>query len=422
MNYSECDEPVSLRRRRISLACAAATKAPVLFIDDACGLTTTGRDALSSVSGASIAKCCSNLAKKGFCVVAAAPGINADQGLHFSRCVVLCSRGEGGCDVAYDAPPKALLGEAFPCVPGKRKPSREAAWGDLEDDDLLPPSQGSFSALVQRDWACLVQDRERVGALYASPVFHAVWLGVAFAGQGRDDARATLYLCYGLLAAFTYPIPGSCGEELAFLKRAGTSATSCPWRRPCLANFGAVRAGPGLGYNLRGRRLSVEIILKPRPFSTAVLGCVGASILSRCIITAAACATNHADDVGAFVAASLLAWAGLFRFPRDFCGGWRGVSDADPLRWLLEAVAAPNSEAWRRRGGPTKRAMRGPLWVITRRPTAAGAVFVTGAVALVTLVCFSRAVVRDRGTLTLWVAVLFILYRQGRKQRFLGQW
>ena len=33
-------------------------------------------------------------------MVAAAPGINADQGLHFSRCVVLCRRTEGGCDIA----------------------------------------------------------------------------------------------------------------------------------------------------------------------------------------------------------------------------------------------------------------------------------------------------------------------------------
>ena len=41
VNY-ECEgEPVALRRRRIALACAA-TKAPVLFIDDACGLTSTG--------------------------------------------------------------------------------------------------------------------------------------------------------------------------------------------------------------------------------------------------------------------------------------------------------------------------------------------------------------------------------------------
>ena len=395
----ECGEPVALRRRRISLACAAATKAPVLFIDDACGLTTTGRDALSSVSGASIAKCCSNLAKKGFCVVAAAPGINADQGLHFSRCVVLCRRTEGGCDVAYDAPPKALLGEAFPCVPGKRKPSREAAWGDLEDDDLLPPSQGSFSALVQRDWACLVQDRERVGALYASPVFHAVWLGVAFAGQGRDDPRATLYLCYGLLAAFTYPIPGSCAEEVAFLKRVrherdvvsvASAVVSRILVRSVLVLASAIIS---VAVAFSCARLS----LKPRPFSTAVLGCVGASILSRCIITAAACATNHADDVGAFVAASLLAWAGLFRFPRDFCGGWRGVSDADPLRWVLEAMAAPQLRGVE---APRRSDYEGNARAfVGYNATADGALLrfavLLAPVALVTLVCFSRAVVRE---------------------------
>jgi ABC-type multidrug transport system ATPase subunit len=396
VNYSECGEPVSLRRRRISLACAAATKAPVLFIDDACGLTSHGRDALSSLSGEEITKCCANLAKKGFCVVAAAPGINADQGLHFSRCVVLCRRTEGGCDIAYDAPPKALLGEAFPCSTMKRKPAREAAWGDLEDDDLLPPSRGSFSSLVKRDWACVMQDRERVGALYASPVFHAVWLGVAFANQGRQDPRATLYLCYGLLAAFTYPVPGSCAEEVAFLKRVRhegyvwSAVVSRMLVRSVLVLASAIIS---VAVAFAASRLS----LRPRPFSTAVLGCVGASILSRCIITAAACATRHADDVGAFVAASLLAWAGLFRFPRDFCGGWRGVSDADPLRWLLEAVAAPQLrgvEAPRRSDyAGNARAFVG------YNATADGALLrflvMVAPVAVVTLICFSRAVVRE---------------------------
>jgi ABC-type multidrug transport system ATPase subunit len=398
INY-ECGEPVALRRRRISLACAAATKAPVLFVDDACGLTSTGRDALSSLSGASIAKCCSNLAKKGFCVVAAAPGINADQGLHFSRCVVLCRRTEGGCDVAYDAPPKALLGEAFPCVPGKRKPAREAAWGDLEDDELLPPSRGSFSALLRRDWACLVQDRERVGALYASPVFHAVWLGVAFANQGRDDPRATLYLCYGLLAAFTYPMPGSCAEEVAFLKRVRHE-------RDVVSVYSAVvsRILTKSVLVLASAIISVAVAfscarlsLHPRPFSTAVLGCVGAAVLSRCIITAAACATNHADDVGAFVAASLLAWAGLFRFPRDFCGGWRGVSDADPLRWLLEAVAAPQLRGVE---APRRSDYEGNAReFVGYEATADGALLrflvMVAPVAVVTLICFSRAVMRE---------------------------
>jgi len=378
------------------LACAAATKAPVLFIDDACGLTSHGRDALSSLSGEEITKCCANLAKKGFCVVAAAPGINADQGLHFSRCVVLCRRTEGGCDIAYDAPPKALLGEAFPCSTMKRKPAREAAWGDLEDDDLLPPSRGSFSSLVKRDWACVMQDRERVGALYASPVFHAVWLGVAFANQGRQDPRATLYLCYGLLAAFTYPVPGSCAEEVAFLKRVRhegyvwSAVVSRMLVRSVLVLASAIIS---VAVAFAASRLS----LRPRPFSTAVLGCVGASILSRCIITAAACATRHADDVGAFVAASLLAWAGLFRFPRDFCGGWRGVSDADPLRWLLEAVAAPQLrgvEAPRRSDyAGNARAFVG------YNATADGALLrflvMVAPVAVVTLICFSRAVVRE---------------------------
>ncbi|CAH0374401.1 unnamed protein product [Pelagomonas calceolata] len=401
VNYSECDEPVSLRRRRISLACAAATKAPVLFIDDACGLTSTGRDALSSVSGASIAKCCANLAKKGFCVVAAAPGINADQGLHFSRCVVLCRRTEGGCDIAYDAPPKALLGEAFPCTTMKRKPAREAAWGDLEEDDLLPPSRGSFSSLVKRDWACLMQDRERVGALYASPVFHAVWLGVAFAGQGRDDPRATLYLCYGLLAAFTYPIPGSCADEKAFLKRVRHERDVVSVYLAVVSRI-LVRSVLVLASAIVSVAVAfscARLSLKPRPFSTAVLGCVGASILSRCIITAAACATKHADDVGAFVAASLLAWAGLFRFPRDFCGGWRGVSDADPLRWLLEAVAAPQLRGVE---APRRSDYEGNARAfVGYNATADGALVrfsvLLAPVALVTLVCFSRAVVREGG-------------------------
>ena len=398
VNY-ECEEPVALRRRRIALACAAATKAPVLFIDDACGLTSTGRDALSSLSGEEITKCCANLAKKGFCVVAAAPGINADQGLHFSRCVVLCSRGEGGCDIAYDAPPKALLGEAFPCVPGKRKPSREAAWGDLEDDEVLPPSRGSFASLVKRDWACMMQDREKLGALYASPVFHAVWLGVAFANQGRQDPRATLYLCYGLLAAFTYPVPGSSSEELAFLHRVRherdvVSVCSAVVSRVLVRSVLVLASSIiSVAVAFAASRLS----LRPRPFSTAVLGCVGASILSRCIITAAACATNHADDVGAFVAASLLAWAGLFRFPRDFCGGWRGVSDADPLRWLLEAVAAPQLRGI---DAPRRSDYQGNARAfVGYDATADGALVrfsvLLAPVALVTLVCFSRAVVRE---------------------------
>jgi len=395
VNYAE-GEPVGLRRRRIALACAAATKAPVLFVDDACGLTSTGRDALSSSSGEAFVKCCANLAKKGFCVVAAAPGVNADQGLHFSRCIVLCRRTEGGCDVAYDAPPKALLGEAFPCTTMKRKPAREAAWGDLEDEELLPPSRGSFSSLVRRDWACTMRDREKLGALYASPVFHAVWLGVAFAGQGRDDPRATLYLCYGLLAAFTYPIPGSCADEVAFLKRVRhegyvwSAVVSRVLVRSVLVLASSIIS---VAVAFAASRLS----LRPRPFSTAVLGCVGASVLSRCIITAAACATRHADDVGAFVAASLLAWAGLFRFPRDFCGGWRGVSDADPLRWLLEAVAAPQLrgvEAPRRSDyAGNARAFVG------YNATADGALVrfsvLLAPVAVVTLICFGRAVARE---------------------------
>ncbi len=398
VNYAE-GEPVALRRRRISLACAAATKAPVLFIDDACGLTSTGRDALSSSSGEAFVKCCANLAKKGFCVVAAAPGINADQGLHFSRCVVLCRRTEGGCDVAYDAPPKQLLGEAFPCTTMKRKPAREAAWGDLEEDELLPPSRGSFSSLLKRDWACTTQDRERVGALYASPVFHAVWLGVAFAGQGRDDPRATLYLCYGLLAAFTYPVPGSCADELAFMKRVRHE-------RDVVSVFSAVvsRILTKSVLVLASSIISVAVAfscarlsLHPRPFSTAVLGCVGAAVLSRCVITAAACATNHADDVGAFVAASLLAWAGLFRFPRDFCGGWRGVSDADPLRWLLEAVAAPQLRGVE---APRRSDYEGNAReFVGYEATADGALLrflvMAAPVAVVTLVCFSQAVARE---------------------------
>jgi hypothetical protein len=398
VNYAE-GEPVALRRRRISLACAAATKAPVLFVDDACGLTSGGRDALSSLSGASIAKCCANLAKKGFCVVAAAPGINADQGLHFSRCVVLCRRTEGGCDVAYDAPPKALLGEAFPCSKVARKPAREAAWGDLEEDEVLPPSRGSFSSLVKRDWACMVQDRERVGALYASPVFHAVWLGVAFAGQGRDDPRATLYLCYGLLAAFTYPVPGSCGEEVAFLHRVR-------YERDVVSVYLAVvsRILTKSVLVLASAIISVAVAfaasrlsLRPRPFATATLGCVGAAVLSRCVITAAACATRHADDVGAFVAASLLAWAGLFRFPRDFCGGWRGISDADPLRWLLEAVAAPQLRGI---DAPRRSDYEGNAReFVGYEATADGALLrflvMVAPVALVTLICFARAVARE---------------------------
>ena len=159
---------------------------------------------------------------------------------------------------------QSVIREAFPCVPGKRKPSREAAWGDLEDDDLLPPSQGSFSALVQRDWACLVQDRERVGALYASPVFHAVWLGVANQGRGKTT-RATLYLCYGLLAAFTYPVPGSCAEEVAFLKRVRHERDVVSVASAVVSRILVNRAGPGLGYNLRGRRLFMcEIIFKTK--------------------------------------------------------------------------------------------------------------------------------------------------------------
>ena len=102
----------------------------------------------------------------------------------------------------------------------ERKPAREAAWGDLEEGDLLPPSRGSFSSLV-RDWACVVQDRERVGALYASPVFHAFGWGSRSRVKG-DDARATLYLCYGLLAAFL-SYSWVLWEEVAFLKRVRTA-------------------------------------------------------------------------------------------------------------------------------------------------------------------------------------------------------
>ena len=245
----------------------------------------------------------------------------------------------------------------------------------------------------------MLQDRERVGALYASPVFHAVWLGVAFANQGRDDPRATLYLCYGLLAAFTYPVPGSCADELAFLKRVRherdvvsvwSAVVSRIMVRSVLVLASAIIS---VAVAFSCARLS----LHPRPFSTAVLGCVGAAVLSRCIITAAACATNHADDVGAFVAASLLAWAGLFRFPRDFCGGWRGVSDADPLRWLLEAVAAPQLRGVE---APRRSDYEGNARAfVGYNATADGALarflVLLAPVALVTLVCFSRAVVRE---------------------------
>jgi len=128
-----------------------------------------------------------------------------------------------------------------------------------------------------------------------------------------------------------------------------------------------------------------------------VLGCVGAAVLSRCIITAAACATKHADDVGAFVAASLLAWAGLFRFPRDFCGGWRGVSDADPLRWLLEAVAAPQLRGVQ---APRRSDYQGNARsFVGYEATADGALLrfsvLLAPVAVVTLICFSQAVARE---------------------------
>ena len=265
----------------------------------------------------------------------------------------------------------------------------------MEEDDLLPPSRGSFSSLVKRDWACMVQDRERVGALYASPVFHAVWLGVAFAGQGRDDARATLYLCYGLLAAFTYPVPGSSSEELAFLHRVRherdvvsvyLAVVSRIMTRSVLVLASAI-ISVAVAFS------AAKLSLRPRPFATATLGCVGAAVLSRCIITAAAGATNHADDVGAFVAASLLAWAGLFRFPRDFCGGWRGVSDADPLRWVLEAMAA---QQLRGIDAPRRSDYQGNArQFVGYEATADGALVrflvMVAPVAVVTLVCFGRA-------------------------------
>ena len=321
---------MALRRRRTLPGLRRSHQSPRPFYRRRVRFNNNGTDALSSVSGASIAKCCSNLAKRGFCVVAAAPGINADQGLHFSRCVVLCRRTEGGCDVAYDAPPKALLGEAFPCVPGKRKPSREAAWGDLEDDDLLPPSQGSFSALVQRDWACLVQDRERVGALYASPVFHAVWLGVAFAGQGRDDARATLYVLRVAGGLRTGRV--LCG--VAFLKRVRHGATSSVVGRRH-GQFGSCQSG--LGYNLRGRRLFMcEIMLNrdasPRTGETR-------RRLNIAVLCSDSIATNHADDVVPSSRRRCWPGRGSSAFPATL---WRLARrlDADPFGGV-RAVAAP---------------------------------------------------------------------------------
>jgi len=217
--------------------------------------------------------------------------------------------------------------------------------------------------------AALSADRNGLGAAIGAPLANAALLAVAFWHQGHDDARTVIFLGYCLFAAFAAPaslsLPRIAQAARTFSQEAdagiasplafflaqllaqlplltlrafvvvGITFSAANFRKTPAAFFIAAAAALLAAFNAAALALAAVFfyLAKAQPHRFNLSG--PAAARRRAMVVA------RANDLTSLVVLVALAFAGAFRFVSDLDSPWKQASQADFLRWLLQAMTVP---------------------------------------------------------------------------------